>query len=594
MFQHTTETNFFLHITASNDFTVILPIRINSGVALGSASNFVATGLPLGIPDLGTADSTLNVSGMSLPLGKVKVAVHLQHTYDADLVLHLIGPDGTDTTLAAHAGANGQNYGIDCENSTEFSDDASVELVSAEPPFIGTYRPLETLSVFNGKSGAAVNGYWSLRVADEAAADVGSIQCWSLALFPKVFADGLGQCLFPPEIVVAPTNTIALAGAFVSMSVQAHGSEPFTYEWRYNETNVIAEATNATLVLANVATDQAGTYQVVVGNGYGSVTSSPALLSIVVPPAIACGTDRVVSVGSEWDFDVPAITGSNPVLSVESTLTNQVCGENYNIIRAWKVSDETGLEAFCTQTISVRNPELPEIVFQPESQSVLLGATIHLEVEVSNCFAPTYQWYFNETNELAEATNATFIISNVTLLQSGNYAVLVVNDYGSVTSSPAVLEVHVPAFIEGEPTNTLVISGQTAEFSVTASGDQPLTYQWYFNQSQLIAEGTNATLGPENVNLTEAGSYVVAVANTYGNVTSTPALLTVRIPPFIISAPTNVSVLLGQSAQFAVIAGGDEPFTYEWLYNETNVVAEATNATLVLTNVAMEQRETTR
>ena len=77
--------------------------------------------------------------------------------------------------------------------------------------------------------------------------------------------------------------------------------------------------------------------------------------------------------GSEWDFDVPAITGSNPVLSVESTLTNQVCGENYNIIRAWKVSDETGLEAFCTQTISVRNPELPEIVFQPESQSVLLG-----------------------------------------------------------------------------------------------------------------------------------------------------------------------------------------------------------------------------
>ena len=81
----------------------------------------------------------------------------------------------------------------------------------------------------------------------------------------------------------------------------------------------------------------------------------------------------------------------------------------------------------------------------------------------------------------------------------------------------------------------------------------------------------------------------MAVANTYGNVTSTPALLTVRIPPFIISAPTNVSVLLGQSAQFAVIAGGDEPFTYEWLYNETNVVAEATNATLVLTNVAMEQ-----
>ena len=104
-----------------------------------------------------------------------------------------------------------------------------------------------------------------------------------------------------------------------------------------------------------------------------------------------------------------------------------------------------------------------------------------------------------------------------------------------------------PAFIEGEPTNTLVIRGQSAEFSVTASGDQPLTYQWYFNQIQLIAEGTNATLVLSNVSLAEGGSYLVEVANGYGSVTSTPALLTVRIPPFIISEPTNVSVIFGKA-----------------------------------------------
>ena len=179
---------------------------------------------------------------------------------------------------------------------------------------------------------------------------------------------------------------------------------------------------------------------------------------------------------------------------MESTLTNLICGQNYNVTRSWKVSDDTGLEAFCSQTISVRDPELPEIVFQPVSQSVLLGGTVDLELGVSNCFALTYQWYFNETNVLAEATNSTLMLSNVTLLQAGSYAAVVLNDYGSVTSSPAVLEAHVPAFVVSEPTNAVIINGQTAEFSVAAGGDQPLTYQWYFNQNQLIAEGTNATL----------------------------------------------------------------------------------------------------
>ena len=352
---------------------------------------------------------------------------------------------------------------------------------------------------------------------------------------------------------------------------------------------MVADATNAILILTNVAVSQAGNYQVVVANAYGSVTSSPAILTVLVAPAIACGTDRVVPLGSEWHFDVPAITGNNPVLSVDSTVTNQICGENYNVIRSWKVSDDTGLESFCSQTISVRESQLPEILIQPESQSVLLGAMVQLEVAVSNCFALTYQWYFNETNLLAEATNATLVLSNVTLLQNGSYAAVVMNDYGSVTSSPAVLDVHVPPFIVTEPTNTVVIRGQSAELSVTPGGDQPLTYQWYFNQNQLIAEGTNATLVLNNVSLAEAGSYVVAVANGYGSVTSTPAFLTVRSAPFIISEPTNVSVVFGESAQFVVTAGGDAPFTYEWRRDETNVIADATNATLILTNVAVSQ-----
>ena len=49
-----------------------------------------------------------------------------------------------------------------------------------------------------------------------------------------------------------------------------------------------------------------------------------------------------------------------------------------------------------------------------------------------------------------------------------------------------------------QPTNQTVVAGQTAMFSVTATGTQPLSYQWTFDTTN-IAAGTNATLVLTNV-----------------------------------------------------------------------------------------------
>ena len=153
----------------------------------------------LAIPDANTngIDSTINVTGVVGALGKVTVSLYLTHTFDGDVTLELIGPDGTIVPLARNRGGSNDNFGASCtpfSARTTFDDNAPSSITFAPAPFLGAHRPEEPLSVFEGKSGAAVNGTWRLRVSDGFTGDVGTLQCWTLALHPKVCTDGGGAC----------------------------------------------------------------------------------------------------------------------------------------------------------------------------------------------------------------------------------------------------------------------------------------------------------------------------------------------------------------------------------------------------------------
>jgi hypothetical protein len=82
-----------------------------------------------------------------------------------------------------------------------------------------------------------------------------------------------------PTIVVQPTNQAVFVGGTASFSVVAEGTEPLTYQWSLNGTNLM-EATNALLVLTNVQVSDAGFYSVVVSNGLGSEVSTNASLLV--------------------------------------------------------------------------------------------------------------------------------------------------------------------------------------------------------------------------------------------------------------------------------------------------------------------------
>jgi hypothetical protein len=91
---------------------------------------------------------------------------------------------------------------------------------------------------------------------------------------------------YPPAITTQPLGQRLVTGSGVSFNVAASGTAPFNYQWRFNAGNLL-NATNTVYAIQAIATNNTGNYSVVITNLAGSVTSSNALLTVLVPPTMA-------------------------------------------------------------------------------------------------------------------------------------------------------------------------------------------------------------------------------------------------------------------------------------------------------------------
>ena len=109
--------------------------------------------------------------------------------------------------------------------------------------------------------------------------------------------------------------------------------------------------------------------------------------------------------------------------------------------------------------------------------------------------------------------------------------------------------------ITAPPTNRTIFATQSATFSVTASGQATLSYQWYRNGNPINgANSSSYTLS--NAQVTDSGStFFVRVTNSLGSVDSSAATLTVnanQLPVPVINAPTPGSTFIaGQTYNFS-------------------------------------------
>jgi hypothetical protein len=95
-----------------------------------------------------------------------------------------------------------------------------------------------------------------------------------------------------------------------------------------------------------------------------------------------------------------------------------------------------------------------------------------------------------------------------------------------------------PPSLARQPTNVLAQTGDTATFTVQATGTPVAVFTWYKDTIALPGQ-TNATLTLTNVHPPDAGQYSALITDNYGSVRSAPATLTVQTPADLLDADND-------------------------------------------------------
>lgn len=135
---------------------------------------------PTAIPDSNPTgiSAVLNVADVHVPTGASNFRIEIQnlnitHPFNGDLDIFLIDPDGNQITLSTDNGGGGDNY-----TAVTLSDLSPNTLPEGVVNLTGTFHPEQSFaSLLSG----AVNGNWTLKIVDDTAADVGTLQSFTLA-----------------------------------------------------------------------------------------------------------------------------------------------------------------------------------------------------------------------------------------------------------------------------------------------------------------------------------------------------------------------------------------------------------------------------
>lgn len=223
------------------------------------------------------------------------------------------------------------------------------------------------------------------------------------------------------------------------------------------------------------------------------------------------------------------------------------------------------------------------------------GQSVTLNVAATGSGPLSYQWYLNgvplvDDGVTIQGATSPQCVVVVNFNTKGVYSVAVTNA-GGTTLAPTTVLVQVKDLpqITVHPTPRTVNPGDSVEFAVQASGQEPFEYQWLLNGEE-IEGATSQTLAIESVAEADEGVYSVRVSNEAGEAVSNGAMLSVnnRVTFAVAQFSPFPKAYLGQTITFSVTHDGtpresDAPFTYLWRKGGTPIDG-GTSATLTLAN----------
>jgi alpha-tubulin suppressor-like RCC1 family protein len=487
----------------------------------------------------------------------------------------------------------------------------------------------------------------------------GTLVCWG--------ANANGQCTIPtnltnvfylqsgiartvalvgdgfPVISMQPRSRGLLVDRPIELRVTATGTAPLNCQWHFNGAALTGE-TNTFLTISNMQPAHIGDYRVTVSNSLGVVTSQAARLNTTlvfawggndseqcfVPPDatnvanVAAGgwhslarrnDGTVIGWGANYigESQPPSsatnisflTAGGSSSLGLRSDGSMIGWGDNYygqltppsqasNTISlavyqhtvalqadgrvqawGWNQSGQTNVPSDLTNAVSVAAFAAASLALRDNGTITVWGsqsspAGISNVVTIAASFGGlglradgTIAPWSNGAVSPASATNVVAIAAGFRNLALRNDGSLVgwSSGSGSLLPPPAglsnVISIAVGSSFnlvligDGKPVITVqpfkrtVVAGSPTTLAVMAVGNQPMSYQWLFNGTNLLG-ATSSMLTLTNISLTQTGSFQCIVSNALGVVTSAVANLTVTRPPIQFSiAPTATLVTNG-------------------------------------------------
>lgn len=382
---------------ASSLGTVTFSFTVGKLNPLTVTANYSTGGVAVPIPDLTTIESPITVVDTGV-VADVNVRIRLNHTFDGDLDIFLVGPDNTTIELSTDNGGAGDNFGAgatDCTGTfTVFDDAAASSIVGAIAPFAGSFRPEQPLSAFNGKSLA---GTWKLRITDDAGADVGTLFCWELQISRQNFV----CCGVPGTPIPVAAGSTLVAESCVPANGALDPDETVTVSFALNNAGS-GDTTNlvATLLATGGVNTPSGpqTYGVVPAGG------PPVSRPFTFVPRAACGgtvtatlqlQDGPASLGTvTFSFVLgTTITGagtfSNPtIIRIPAGAPAATVGPAAPYPSTINVSGLTGLVSKVTVTLSAMSHTFPDdvdvLLVGPAGQKMLLMSDAGGSLDIVN------------------------------------------------------------------------------------------------------------------------------------------------------------------------------------------------------------------
>ena len=227
----------------------------------------------------------------------------------------------------------------------------------------------------------------------------------------------------------------------------------------------------------------------------------------------------------------------------------------------------------------------PTISIQPKSTTVYSGNPVNLSVFALGNAPQSYQWTKGGT-VIPGATATNYVLSNPVTGDSGNYAVVITNLYGSITSSVAALTVNDsrPLITLQPPTNVLGLVGATVVVTPVVAGSAPIACQWTLNGTA-VNGATNVSLTLGNIQFYQGGNYICYLTNAFGGTNTVTVNFTPRLTTWQSAALPDMGT---RDRQCALGSDGTNLFfTRGSIINNTfcSIPKGATNGWTTLTSI---------